>query len=89
MIVVAHWFLRKWWCAMNWHSGKDNKFVCTRLYNSEEKAYERINKRAYIDNNTIRIFRVVKYYKGFEFKHQDLDDCHRLKEAKAKLGGTK
>ena len=23
MIVVAHWFLRKWWCAMNWHSGKD------------------------------------------------------------------
>lgn len=70
-------------------NNKDNKFVCTRLYNSEEKAYERINKRAYIDNNTIRIFRVVKYYKGFEFKHQDLDDCHRLKEAKAKLGGTK
>lgn len=68
---------------------KDNKFVCTRLYESEEKAYNYISKRAYINNNTIRVFRVAKYYKGFEFKHQDLDDCHRLKEAKAKLGGIK
>ncbi len=70
-------------------NNKDNKFVCTRLYESEEKAYNYISKRAYINNNTIRVFRVAKYYKGFEFKHQDLDDCHRLKEAKAKLGGIK
>lgn len=70
-------------------NNKDNKFVCTRLYESEEKAYNYISKRAYINNNTIRVFRVAKYYKGFEFKHQDLDDCHRLKEAKAKLGEIK
>lgn len=68
---------------------KTNQFVCTRLYNSEEEAYKYISKRANANNNTIRVFRVARYYKGFEFKHQDLDDCHRLKDAKAKLGGMK
>lgn len=68
---------------------KTNKFVCTRLYNSEEEAYKYISKRANANNNTIRVFRVARYYKGFEFKHQDLDDCRRLKDAKAKLGGMK
>ena len=68
---------------------KTNQFVCTRLYNSEEEAYKYISKRANANNNTIRVFRVARYYKGFEFKHQDLDDCHRIKDAKAKLGGMK
>lgn len=68
---------------------KTNQFVCTRLYDSEEEAYKYISKRANANNNTIRVFRVARYYKGFEFKHQDLDDCHRLKDAKAKLGGMK
>ena len=66
---------------------KTGKFVCTRLYPSEQEAYGFIKRRAYAADSTIRIFRVARYYKGFEFKHQDLDDCHRIKEAKAKLGG--
>ena len=68
-------------------SAKTGKFVCTRLYPSEQEAYSFIKRRAYAISSTVRIFRVVRYYKGFEFKHQDLDDCHRIKEAKAKLGG--
>ena len=66
---------------------KTGKFVCTRLYPSEQEAYGFIKRRAYAADSTIRIFRVARYYKGLEFKHQDLDDCHRIKEAKAKLGG--
>lgn len=68
---------------------KTNQFVCTRLYDSEEEAYKYISKRANANNNTIRVFRVARYYKGFEFKHQDLDDCRRLKDAKAKLRNMK
>lgn len=66
---------------------KSNEVVCTRLYDTEEKALMFIQRRQGISHNTIRCFKVVRYYKGFEFKHQDLDDCHRIKEAKSKLGG--
>ena len=68
--------------GLNEHTGS---VVCTRLYPTETEALTFIAKRPYVKNNTIKAYKVVKYYKGFEFKHQDLDDCNRLKDAKAKL----
>lgn len=62
-----------------------NEFVCTRLKPTEEEALKMIFKRHGVSSNTVRCFRVARYYKGFEFKHQDLEDCNRIKEAKAKL----
>lgn len=64
---------------------KEQKFICTRLYDTEEQAIMYIQRRSNIMKNSIRTFRVVRYYNGFKFKHQDLDDCRRIKEAKAKL----
>lgn len=67
-------------------NSKSNKVVCTRLYEDEEQALMFIQRRKNISHNTIRVFKVVRYYNGFKFKHQDLDDCRRIKDAKAKLG---
>lgn len=64
---------------------KEKKMVCTRLYDTEEQAIMYIQRRSNTTSGSIRTFKVVRYYNGFKFKHQDLDDCRRIKEAKAKL----
>ena len=68
------------------YNTKTNSFVCTRMYAEEDMALSAIYRRQYVDNKSVRCFRVGRYYKGFSFKHQDLDDCNRLKQAKSKLG---
>lgn len=68
------------------YNEKTNKYVCTKMYKTESAAETFITKRYGVIENTIKVYKVVKYYKGFEFKHQDLDDCNRIRDAKAKLG---
>ena len=67
------------------YNEKEKKIVCTKLYNDEDTAIMYIQRRYGVQAKSIRVFKVVRYYAGFQFKHQDLDDCRRIKEAKAKL----
>ena len=67
------------------HNSKNDQVVCTRLYATEEEAIMFIQRRRNVSPSTIRVFKVVRYYNGFKFKHQDLDGCRRIKEAKARL----
>ena len=67
------------------YNEKEKKMVCTRFYDTEEQAIMYIQRRYGVSANSIRVFKAVRYYAGFKFKHQDLDDCRRIKEAKAKL----
>ncbi len=67
-----------------YHS-KDDKVVSTRFYATEEQATAYINKRKYADKNTIQVCKAVRYYRGFAFKHQDIDKYNRLRDAKNAL----
>lgn len=64
---------------------KDDKVVSTRFYATEEQAAAYINKRKYTDKETIQICKAVRFYRGFAFKHQDIDKYNRLRDAKAAL----
>lgn len=64
---------------------KDDKVVSTRFYQSEEQAMAYISKRKYTSEETIQICKAIRYYKGFAFKHQDLDQYNRVKDVKEAL----
>ena len=67
-----------------YHS-KDDKVVSTRFYATEEQAMAYINKRRYTDKETIQVCKAIRYYRGFAFKHQNIDKYNRLRDAKAAL----
>lgn len=64
---------------------KDGKVVSTRFYKSEEEAMAYISKRKYTSEETIQICKAIRFYRGFAFKHQDIDKYNRIKDAKQAL----
>ena len=67
------------------HHYKDNKIVSTRMYGTEEEALAYIAKRKYTNDNTVMLCKAVRYYRGFAFKHQDIDKYNTLRDAKQAL----